>query len=257
MGMVIEAVNAPHVNGVALAAPGEAVAPAELRLRASTELLRQAAQRRGLLAADDPAEPGILSAAAEAAIEALLERELALPEPAEADCRRHYEATRARFRRGDRVLARHILFAVTPGVDVGALRSHAEAQLIDLRASDGAAFERAAARWSNCPTGATGGALGWLGREDCAEEFAAAVFEGREVGVLPRLVATRHGFHVVEVLQRVEGETPAYAEVAGAVTQALRAAAFASAARQFVQVLAGEARVVGVDLEAADSPLTQ
>ena len=42
-----------RVNGVALHAPHETLAPEELRQRACTELLRQAAQRVGLL---DPIE---------------------------------------------------------------------------------------------------------------------------------------------------------------------------------------------------------
>ena len=51
-------------------------APDELRQRACTELLRQAAQRGGLLAADDaPSADGVISEAA-GAIEALLEQAL-------------------------------------------------------------------------------------------------------------------------------------------------------------------------------------
>ena len=62
---------------MALNAPGEALAPEELRQRACTELLRQAAQRAGLLdAADAPSADGVISEAAAAAIDALLEREL-------------------------------------------------------------------------------------------------------------------------------------------------------------------------------------
>jgi peptidyl-prolyl cis-trans isomerase C len=45
---------AARINGIALHAPGEALTPEDLRQRACTELLRQAAQRAGLLAADDP-----------------------------------------------------------------------------------------------------------------------------------------------------------------------------------------------------------
>ena len=42
-----------RINGVLLHPAGEGVAPDALRQRACTELLRQAAQREGLLAADD------------------------------------------------------------------------------------------------------------------------------------------------------------------------------------------------------------
>ena len=111
------------INGVALHAAGDALPPAALRQRACTELLRQAAQAAGLLAADDaPAADGVISAAASAAIEALLERNISLPAPADEACRRYYEAHKGTYRTGERLRARHILFAVTPGVDVVALR---------------------------------------------------------------------------------------------------------------------------------------
>ena len=51
LGTTITAVA--RINGVALHSPSEALAAEVLRQRACTELLRQAAQREGLLAADD------------------------------------------------------------------------------------------------------------------------------------------------------------------------------------------------------------
>jgi peptidyl-prolyl cis-trans isomerase C len=67
----------------------------------------------------------VLSEAAADAIDQWLERHLSVPEPDEAACRRH-AAHRARYAVGERVQVRHILFAVTPGTDVKALRLRAE-----------------------------------------------------------------------------------------------------------------------------------
>jgi peptidyl-prolyl cis-trans isomerase C len=259
----------PHVNGVALAAAHEADLPAdELRRRAHQELLRRAAIAAGLLAADDPAPvQGAPSQAASEAIEALLAQELTLPEPDEATCRRWHAANAARFAQGERLRMRHILFAVTPGVDIVKLRNRAEACLVELRGrsrseietpvTGGDRFAVAAERLSNCPSGQRGGELGWLTAADCAPEFARALFGQRELGVLPRLVASRHGLHVVEVLQRQAGEVPTFEAVQAAVRAALQRQAFATALRQHLQRLAGEACVEGVELDAADSPLLQ
>ena len=53
------------INGIALHAPGDTLTAEQLRQRACTELLRQAAQSAGLLAADDSASlDGIVSEAA-------------------------------------------------------------------------------------------------------------------------------------------------------------------------------------------------
>lgn len=267
-----------RVGGIALHAAGARPEAAELRQRACTELLRQAAQRAGLLAADDAAsEDGVVSEAAAAAIEALLERELRVPEPCEEDCRRHHAANPARYADGERVLARHILFAVTPGVDVNALLPRAEQMLLKLRCGDdtrdagepgdaggcggsapeGDAFAAAAREWSNCPSGAEGGALGWLRSTDCVPEFARELFVQPVVGVLPRLVRSRFGLHVVEVLAREPGVARPFEAVRGAVALALRQQAWTTALRQYLRLLAAQANIEGVDLDAADTPLVQ
>jgi len=251
----------PQVNGVALTVAGETLSAEALRQRACTELLRQAAQQAGLLAADDPPpRDGATSEAASAAIEALLERAIVLPEPSDEACRRHFAAHEAQYRVGDRAQVRHVLFAVTPGVDVRALRARAEAALLDLRCHrDGEAdhFASSAATLSNCPSGAQGGELGWLVRDDCAPEFAREIFAGHEIGVLPRLVHSRFGLHVVEVLAREAGHVPAFESVRGAVVMALRQQHYVTALRQYLQLLAGAARVEGVELDSADTPLVQ
>ena len=250
-----------RINGVALNAPDEALSPEELRQRACTELLRQAAQSASLLAAGDrPHADGVISEAAAAAIEALLEKSLDLPDPAEDACRRHYAAHQRAYRTGERVRVRHILFAVTPGVDVVALRKQAEPVFLDVRCRDKATADRfaeAARKWSNCPSGAEGGELGWLIATDCAPEFARELFGRIEVGVLPRLVHSRFGLHIVEVMAREPGVAQPFEAVQGAVAMALRQQTFVTALRQYLSLLAGEATLEGVELDAAATPLVQ
>ena len=250
-----------RINDVPLHAAGDRLDDDALRQRACTELLRQAAMRAGLLAADDaPGLDGSTSEAASAAIEALLSAQLDIPEPSEEACRRHFDAHPARWRNGDRAQVRHVLFAVTPGVDVRKLRDRAEALLLEVRChrdGDADRFAARAADLSNCPSGAQGGSLGWLRREDCAPEFARELFAQPEIGVLPRLVHSRFGLHVVEVIAREAGHTPGFEAVRGAVALALRQQAFVSALRQYLQLLAGAARVEGVVLDSADTPLVQ
>ena len=249
-----------RINGVALNAPHELLDEEALRQRACTELLRQAAQQAGLLSADDvPGALGAISTEASDAIEQLLDRELPIPDPSEEACRRYHEAHPAAHAEGERAQLRHVLFAVTPGVDVKQLRLRAEAMLIELRCADdgGAKFAEAAAQWSNCPSGQQGGDLGWLTRADCAPEFAREVFGSAEVGVLARLVHSRFGLHVVEVVAREAGQQPAFEDVRQAIALTLRQQAWVNALRQYLQLLAGAAELEGVDLDAAESPLVQ
>ena len=254
--------NLVSINGVLLNTADDTVSPDELRQRAYSELLRQAAQSSGFLAASDVASTdGFLSEEASSAIEALLEKMLVIPEPSDDACRRHHAANLTTYSAGERVNVRHILFAVTQGVDVVALRNRAETTLLDVRCHDGNqtadGFAKSASTLSNCPSGAEGGSLGWLTAADCAPEFAKEIFGHTEVGVLPRLVHSRFGLHVVEVLERTPGAEQAFDAVRGAVAMALRQKTYVTALRQYLSLLAGEATVQGVDLEASDTPLVQ
>ena len=140
-------------------------------------MLRQTAQSAGLLDASDPATTdGVISEAAANAIDALLEQNLNLPEPSEEACHRYHAAHQNAYRTGERVRVRHILFAVTPGVDV---------------------------------------------------------------------------------LEREPGETQTFQSVRGAVAMSLRQQAFVTALRQYLRLLAGEATLEGVELDAAATPLLQ
>jgi len=255
------------INGIALHNAGDALTADELRQRAYAELLRQTAIQKGLLAATDaPGTDGIASEAASVAIEALLEQELVIPEPSEEACRRHHAANQAsQYTTGERVNLRHILFAVTPGVDLNALRKQAEGTLLNVRCFDhnkirlntDDAFSKAAKTLSNCPSGAEGGQLGWLTTTDCAPEFAKELFGHPEVGVLPRLVHSRFGLHVVEVLGREVGVAQPFESVHGAVTMTLKQQTFVTALRQYLSLLAADAHVEGIDLDSSDTPLVQ
>jgi len=246
--MTTATLDIARVNGVPLHDAAETLDDNALRQRACSELLRQAA-----------VAAGIHTPSTGDAIEQLLERELTVPEPSDEACRRHFDAHRARYGRGERLQLRHVLFAVTPGVDVKALRGRAEALLLELRCAepDSDAFGAAARQWSNCPTGAQGGDLGWVGRDDCAPEFARDVFGNDSIGVLPRLVHSRFGLHVVEVRARDAGAAAEFDDVRAAVALTLRQQAWVNALRQYLQVLAGAAQLEGVSLEAAETPLVQ
>ena len=249
------------VNGVALHLGGETPDVETLRQRACSELLRQAAIAAKLLDEQDlPTADGVVSEAASAAIDQLIAQEVVVPEPSEEACLRHFQAHAARYQDGERIHMRHILFALTQGMDIVALRNRAETCLLDVRCHDGTAsegFARSAREFSNCPSGADGGDLGWLKRDELAPELARELFGQNQVSVLPRMLHSRFGLHVVEVLAREAGQERPFEAVRGAVAMALRQQSFTTGLRQYLQLLAGQASIVGIDLDAADTPLVQ
>ena len=144
-------------------------------------------------------------------IERLLERELPLATPTEEECRRYYEQNARRFSAGELVEAAHILLAMTQGTPPERLRAKA-AEVHGLAMRDPKGFAELARKYSNCPSAQVGGSLGQLGRGDAVPEFERAVLEGELTGVLPDLVSTRFGFHVVLVERRIPGRRLPYEE---------------------------------------------
>lgn len=168
------------------------------------ELLRREIERLGLAA---EAVPQGQESAEEAAIQLLLERELADRVPSEADCRRYFEQNTARFRSPDRVRARHILRAA-PADDVQArLRARSEAEeLIAELGLNPALFADLALRRSDCPSKDAGGDLGWLQRGQTTPEFDRQLFRLPR-GLAPFPVESRWGYHVV-CIDAIEPGTP-------------------------------------------------
>jgi peptidyl-prolyl cis-trans isomerase C len=251
------------INGIALHAPGRRPDTDSLREQAYAELLRQEAVRQGLLARHTGLEAPDLLPHDQEIIEAMLDRAVPKVEPTESECQRYYEAHKARFVQGRQAHVRHILFAVTDGVDVHALAVRAEKALLELIRKDVAPtrFAELARELSNCPSSAQGGDLGWIAPEECADELANELFfqknPQRGMGLHPRLVHSRHGLHIVDMLGLKIGRQLSYEEVAGRIAAQLAQQSQARALHQYMLLLAGDAQVEGVPLDMADTPLVQ
>jgi peptidyl-prolyl cis-trans isomerase C len=251
------------INGIALHAPGQAPDPFTLRELAWGELLRQEAVRQGVLPRHPGLEAPTLSAVERGAIEAMLDAAIDVPEPTAQECERYYEARKSHYVQGRLVHARHILFAVTQGIDVAKLAARAEKALLELSRAGVAPdrFAQLARELSNCPSGADGGDLGWLAQGDCADELANEFFHQKDaphaLGLRPRLVHSRYGLHIIEVLGRQDGRQSPYEEVKERIAVQLTQQSRAKALHQYMQLLAGRSLVEGLDLQGADSPLVQ
>ena len=237
----------PSINGIALHAPGEQPDVQTLQELAYTELL----------------SAPVLNDAERKVLEDMLDAAVTSPQPTEDECLRYYTANKAQFVVGQAVHVRHILFAVTPGVNVHALTVRAEKALIELLGKDVAPdrFGALAAELSNCPTSTQGGDLGWLQPHDCAPELANELFHqaqaGLGLGVHPRLIHTRFGFHIIQVLATRKGKQAPYEEVRERIAAQLTLQSRAKALHQYMSLLVGQSLVEGVHLERADSPLVQ
>lgn len=253
----------PSINGIALFEQGQQPPADAVQELAYAELLRQEAVKAGLLPRHKGLTAPDLNDGERQIVETMVDGAVVTPQPTEEECQRYYEANKAQFVVGQALHLRHILFAVTPGVNVQALATHAEKALLELLHKNAPAgrFEQLAVELSNCPTSTQGGDLGWVSPEDCAPELANELFHQNHAqrgnGVHTKLMHSRFGFHIMEVMGRREGEQKTYAEVQERIAAQLTLQSRSKALRQYMSLLVGQALVEGVDLEGSDSPLVQ
>ena len=221
------------------------------------ELLAQRARELGLIATPR-SEGGLRETEEEALIRMLLEAEVTTPTATEAECRRYYQANRARFRAPDLFEPLHILFQAAEDDAAAYARAVARAEIVlaDVQAAPDR-FESIARAVSDCPSAAEGGRLGQVAAGETTPEFEAALSTLTAGEICPRVVRTRYGVHVIRLEREIEGKIPPFEQVHERIATYLEASAARRAAAQYVAVLAGRARISGFDIAGATSPLVQ
>jgi len=212
------------------------------------ELLTQRARALNLLATHAELDDRI--------IDRLLELECKTPEPSEQECQRYYAANAQKFRSPELVFARHILFALTGKAAMSQIRARAEQAHRELILHPDR-FETLAQRLSNCPSGQVGGNLGQLTRGESVPEFEKAIFDSKHVGLLPGLVNTRHGFHIVLVERRIEGLALPFEAVRETIERYLLDHVRHKSIQQYVTLLVSSAELRGITLDVRAGPLLQ
>ncbi|MFL9868461.1 peptidylprolyl isomerase [Paraburkholderia fungorum] len=212
------------------------------------ELLAQRAVATGLLANGADLDDETL--------DRLLEMECAIPVPSDEECRRYYAANAQKFRSPDLVFARHILFALTEKAAMTRVRARAEEAHREL-AQHHDRFDALARTLSNCPSGQVGGNLGQLSRGESVPEFEAAIFGSQHIGLLPGLVNTRYGFHIVWVERRVAGVPLPFEVVQATVGRYLAEHVRHKSVQQYLTLLASSAELRGISLDVRPGLLLQ
>ncbi|HEY6022637.1 MAG TPA: peptidylprolyl isomerase [Pseudolabrys sp.] len=218
------------------------------------ELLLQRAKYLGITPEPISDEAGRRETDDEALMRAVVEREVAVPEPDDENCRRYYEHNQTRFRSPDIYEASHILFAAIPN-DRGAYaqaRADAAAVLATLR-EDPERFGELARAHSRCPSAEQGGNLGQITRGQTTPEFEQAMVALAPGELCSEPVATRYGFHIVRLDRKHAGRTLPYDVVAGRIGEYLRESVRRRADAQYVARLISAARIEGINLAGAEA----
>lgn len=237
--------------------PGEAFAAAAEAL-VIREILLQEARRLGIVPEPVGDGAGRRETEDEALVRGLVDREVTVPAADEAATRRYYEQNRRRFRTPALHEVRHILLPAAPDDDAAreAARAKANALIVALSAAPDT-FPAFAAEASACPSRAVGGSLGQIGPGQTVPEFEAALAAMTPGVVHGKPVETRYGLHVVEVSHRVEARELPFVAVRERIAAYLAESVQRRALAQYVAVLVGRAKIEGIEIAGAASPLVQ
>lgn len=224
------------------------------------ELLLQAAGHLGISEVEPVLDPktGRRETRDEALIRTVIEREVRIPAPDEDACRRYYDNNRRRFRSEDLFEAAHILFLADPQDEEAMARAKAQASDALARVLERpASFGDVARELSACPSAAQGGNLGQITRGQTAPEFETFLFNLEEGQICPVPAKTRFGYHVLRLDRRIEGRELPFEAVKDRIAAYLREHVWRQAVSQYLQLLAGQAEIDGVEMRGATSPLVQ
>ena len=81
------------------------------------------------------------------------------------------------------------------------VKSKEEADEVLKEIKAGASFQKMAQLKSICPSGKSGGDLGWFGRGQMVREFEKAAFELNK-GEISQPVKTQFGWHLIKVVDK-------------------------------------------------------
>ena len=222
------------------------------------ELLLGEARRQGIdgVAAFDA--DGRELDAEDALIEALLEREISVPDASESEARRYYGNHLTRFTSPLLVEAEHILISASPDDELAYNMALSDARgLIRELSLDPSRFGELAATHSDCPSKEQGGNLGQIGPGQTVTDFEQALFALEEGQLADKPVRSPYGVHVVRAGRRAEARVMPFDAVEPSIRAYLEEASYRRALAQYLAILAGQIEVEGVALPLADGPLVQ
>jgi peptidyl-prolyl cis-trans isomerase C len=155
----------------------------------------------------------------------------------------HYNNNPDLFKQPEQVRAMHILVMVDPQA-TAEQKAAARKKLKDVlkRLGKGEDFETLAKEYSEGPSGAKGGDLGYFSRGQMVPPFEAAAFALKS-GEVSDIVETRFGYHLIKVVDKKPGLTMSYEEVKDNLKQYMKRQKVQEQVKLYIEKLHKKAKV--------------
>lgn len=166
----------------------------------------------------------------------------------EDDARKYYDENRAKFRMPEQVRASHILIkpnTTGPGVDPNEAKAQARAKAEDLlkQIQSGTDFATLAKAFSDCPSGAKGGDLGFGQKGTWVAPFEKAAF-ALNVGQVSDIVETQFGYHIIKVTDHKDSDVRTFEQAKDDIIKMLTQKKQAELMKEYIDSLKAEANIV-------------
>jgi len=161
----------------------------------------------------------------------------------DAETKAYYDAHPQMFQQPSRIKASHILIKVAPDAD-DAQKTAAREKIAEIqkKLKAGDDFAALAKQYSEGPSGARGGDLGFFVHGQMVKPFEDAAF-ALEPGQVSDMVTTRFGYHLIKVTDKKPAQTLTYAEVKDQIAQRLKQQKIEKQAGQYIDGLKKDAKI--------------
>ena len=155
----------------------------------------------------------------------------------------YYDSNPDFFEQSEQVRAHHILVKVDPKGDASQkAESHKKIEKIQQKLHKGEDFTALAKEFSQCPSSAKGGDLGYFNRGQMVKPFEDAAF-ALKPGEVSDIVETKFGYHLIKVVDKKPKSTIAYEDVKDKLGQYLKQEKVKKEVSLYVEKLKQKAKI--------------
>lgn len=178
------------------------------------------------------------------AIRALIEQQIASKIViTDAETKAYYDGNPQMFKQPAQVKASHILIKVDTGADEAKkAEARKKIEAVQQKIKDGGDFAELAKEYSEGPSNARGGDLGFFSRGQMVKPFEDAAF-AMKVNEVSEIVETRFGYHLIKVYEIKPDQTLAYADVKDKLSQRMKQEKIEKDATQYIGQLKKDAKI--------------
>ena len=161
----------------------------------------------------------------------------------EKEIRAFYDSNQNLFKKPEEVRARHILISVDAKADEAQkVEARKKIENIQQRLRKGEDFSALAKEFSQCPSSARGGDLGYFRRGQMAKPFEEAAF-ALKPGEVSDIVGTQFGYHIIKVDDKKADSVIAYDEAKDRISQYLKTQKVEEEVDLYAEKLRGKAKI--------------